>query len=474
MRVFRRELGELVSNSGGGYSGFDVSGGSGRWPGSATIWSPVSQMGAAASIARKRISYLAENSPLCAAIETTFIVSAVGDGPTCRSNISDPDERAEIERRWTAFAAACDAEGIVDLAGLLARVCRAFIRDGESFVRFAVDDDMLRLQLLSADQVDASATRFGNLTGQTSPRIMHGVEVDAGGRVVAYWVLPSQPDIPAANVGSAVRVSADDVAHLYEPRFPGQLRGVSPLAAVATRLLEVDMLEDAAIKKAQVAALMTGFVRDVGDSTGIVGEASKIDPAQLSLEPGTLRVLPPGTDVSFTPSTDVSSLAEILRHMARSACAGSGVPYVLAASDLGETNFSSAQIGMTIFKRRMRAFQQNHLVSQLLARVWRRWMLLEVLTGRLRAPGFEANPESYLTATWLFAGWPALDAAKEAKATALDLQSRVKSRAQVISEMGRDPADVDAEIMADPMRPDLSATADATLAEPEVPTDADA
>jgi lambda family phage portal protein len=276
--------------------------------------------------------------------------------------------------------------------------------------------------------------------------------------------------VPWASVGPPVRIPAADIVHLFEPRFAGQLRGISPLAPIATRLLEIDALEDAVLAKARVNALFTGFVRDMDGSSGLAGDG-KIDPATLSMEPGTLRVLPAGTDVTFTPQADIGAIGEVLKHMIRSACAGVAIPYMLAASDLAETNFSSAQVGIAAFKRRIKAFQQNHIVAQVLAPVWKRFVMLEVLTGRIRAPDFERNPESYLTAKFLFPGWPALDPLKQSKATVLDLNAGIRSRAEVIAENGRDVADVDAEIEADNIQGDLTAVSAAALAQPE-PQDA--
>src|SRR5205807_10009443 len=106
-----------------------------------------------------------------------------------------------------------------------------------------------------------------------------------------------------------------------------------------------------------------------------------------------------------------------------------------------------------------KAIQQNHLVAQLLAPVWDRIVLLEVLSGRIAAPDYETHPE-YYTAQFLFPGWPAIDELKAAKANTLNIAAKVKSRAEIISEGGRDPADVDQEIESDPYASDnLSASA---------------
>ncbi len=460
-------------------SAHQVAGGSGRWPMNASLWAPVNQTEAAARLARHRVAYIAKNSPLCASIILTFVTAAVADGPTAKSNLADADEAADLERRWNAWAAQCDVEGICDLGGYLSRIVQGWLIDGEAFTHLVVLDDELKLRYLAADQVDSNYTRvLGSMVSGTSPRIIRGIEVDEQGRRVGYWILPSQLDVAWAVVGPPTFFPAADICHMHEPAFAGQLRGMSPLAPVAPRLLQLDQTEDAACQKVLINALMTGFIRgDNADNFGglTAGDATTgFDPSQLSMEPGALRVLPFGTDVTFTPTIDMTTITDIIKHMGRSACAGAAVPFILASGDLSETNFSSAQVGIQNFKRRIRAFQQNNLVAQVLAPIWRRFVLLEVLMGRIEARNFEADPASYLTAKWIFPGWPALDPLKQAKADVLELNGKLRSRTEIAAEHGRDISEINAEIENDLLAPDLTQTASAALAQPEVNDNANA
>ena len=165
----------------------------------------------------------------------------------------------------------------------------------------------------------------------------------------------------------------------------------------------------------------------------------------------------------------MSSVAEVLKHITRLCCAGGGVPYFMAANDYGEVNYSAGKLGLATFVRRMKAIQQNHIVAQLLNPIWNRFVLLEVLSGRLRAPDYESNPERY-TASFLFPAWPAIDELKAAKANTLNVAARLRSRQEIIAEGGRDPSDVDAEIEADPFAPDVAASAANITNQPDVET----
>jgi lambda family phage portal protein len=449
---------------------FDAAGGSGRWPRKAQVWAQNSESLAARKLIGNRTAYLTHNSPHGSSFVESWTSALVGDGPTVRSAHPDEERRKEIESRFAEWSMHCDSEGVGDLAGLLQTATRSVVQSGESIFHLPVDPGgNLSLRLLSSEQLDSSRTvpSFG-MTGDT-PRIVSGVESDASGRRVAYWLLPDAPDAVWASVAPSQRVPAEDVAHLFVRRFPGQVRGLSWMTPIATRLQEVDTLEDSALVKARTTALFAGFVTDADGSTGLFNPTNMegFDPNSIEFQPGTLQFLPPGTDIKFTPVADMGQVHELLRAMLRSIAAGGGLTYELLTGDLSQVNFSSARLGQAAFQRRVKALQGSLLVAQLLMPVWRRWIILEILTGRLYAPDFERNPLAYLNAQFLWPQLPPIDPLKQAKADALDLASRTKSRAEIVADHGRDVSDVDAELSGDPFYAVDPAAAAALLAQPE-------
>jgi capsid protein len=95
----------------------------------------------------------------------------------------------------------------------------------------------------------------------------------------------------------------------------------------------------------------------------------------------------------------------------------------------------------------------------LLDPIWKRFVTLEVLSGRLSAPGFARDPEPYFMATWLFPQWAALEPYREARADVELLRSGIRSREETIASRGRDPIEVNQEIAADPFQRALMAQA---------------
>jgi len=440
------------------FSGYDVASSGGRWPAQYALHAPISQQLAASRLASRKIAHQVENNSLMASIVQHAVTAIIADGPSVRSAHPDAEVNAQLQHAWNTFFNDCSIEGGQSLGGYLSRVARGLFIDGESFTQLVVDPDTMRLKLrlLTAEQVDGSKTIPSlGMTGD-QPNIVSGVEYDAGGRIVAYWIFKTPRDSPWASVEPAVRVPALDVAHVYEARFPGVPRGLSPLVPVAPLAMELDQAIDAAVVKIKVTALMSMIIRDVD---GTVPLDTSADPATLALEPGSTIKLPPGTDVTFPPVAEMSTVAEVMTHIERLICAGSGVPYFLATGDLASVSFSAGKLGMASFQRRVKSIQANHIVGQLLNKVWDRIVLLEVLSGRLAVPDYESAPQNY-AAQFLFPGWPPIDELKAAKANTLNIAAKVKSRAEIISEGGRDPADVDAEIDNDPFAgDDLSPTA---------------
>jgi lambda family phage portal protein len=448
------------------FSGYDVTGGSGRWPTSYMLNAPITQQLAAGRLASRKVAHQSQNNALVASIIQHAVTAIVADGPTVRSAHPDPEVNAQLQRAWNNFFQDCSVEGGTSLGGYLSRVARGFYVDGESFTQLVTDPAIMRLKLrmLTADQVDNSKTVPSlGMTGDL-PMIVAGVEFDGAGRRAAFWVLPTPPDAPWASVEPSVRIPALDICHVFEPHFPGVPRGISPLTAVAPLAMQLDTAVDAAVMKLKTTCLVGMVVRDIEGNLPF-DDAS--NPASLYLEPGATLRLPQGCDVSFPPVTEMSAVSEVLSHMERLVCSGAGVPGFMATGDFGSINYSAGKLGLATFQRRVKAIQQNHIVAQLLNPIWDRLVLLEVLSGRMRAPDYESHPERY-SASFLFPGWPAIDELKKAKADTLAVAAKLRSRQEIISEGGRDPADVDAEIENDPFAADdLSANAGAIAGQNE-------
>ena len=89
--------------------------------------------------------------------------------------------------------------------------------------------------------------------------------------------------------------------------------------------------------------------------------------------------------------------------------------------------------------------QKTILEPQFLNRVFRRFVALEVLSGRINV-----DLETLAQPKWLWPEFAPLDPLKDTDADVSAVAAGFASRAEIIAKRGRDISAVDAEIAADP------------------------
>lgn len=376
-----------------------------------------------------------------------WVSALVGTGIKGLSAHTDPDTRKLISSAFESWTDDADFDMQGDLYALIALAVRRMVVDGECFIVLRATSDGLRLQVLDAEQLDPAHSI--DLPG--GGRIIAGVEFDPEGRRVAYHFWKERPGIGLTT--EKVRVAANDCCHLYRVDVPGQVRGISWLAPVITRLRELDKLHDSQVLRQQIGAMLTGFVvTPDGGASSFTGEQNGGD-LLASLEPGIMQKLAPGEDVRFSDPPEIGKEAvEFMVLIAREIAAGLGVPYELLTGDLTSVNYSSIRAGIVEFRRRVEALQYNTIVFQALRPIWRRWITTEFLIGRLAMPGFEIDPKPYLAAKWITPKQAWVDPEKDVKAEVTAIGAGLMSRREAVAARGLDIEALDQEIAADRAR----------------------
>jgi lambda family phage portal protein len=407
-----------------------------RWPRAADMRSPMTEGLNAGPTLASRAAYLVANDPYVAAIANAYRNDLVGpDGPT----LQHPD--TAIVTAWNGrFWSNCDAEGIATLGHLLARVVACWLVYGEAVIVMRTDPETgaLKLLLTSPSQIDATRNEDLGDAGW----IISGVHVARDGRRRGYYILPTPPDHPfaTATATDAIRIDAADVLHVFDPQFPGAVRGISPLAPIITRAIEIDQNEDAQLVLQKVAALLSVFLTDPTGSMTL-GDVTTGSKPEVSLEPGTVRFTPPDVTVSTVTPPKVDGATDFTKAMIRSLAAGVGLPAWMVSHDLSDVNYSSARLGALDWRRRAQGLQRSLLVGQLLNKVFRRFVALETIAGRL-----DVDLDQLAEPEWLFPGWPPIDVWKETQGDVLAVSAGLASRSEIIARRGRDPQQVDQEI----------------------------
>lgn len=417
-------------------SAIEAGGGGRRWEGASVLSAPQQQTLAARGATKARASALSINTAYGFRIVEGWAASLVGKGWQVRPQHPDQSARRKLADQFEALTRL-----------LLLQLARAVVRDGEGFVQFFIDQTgTFRAKLLAADQIDPALTRdLGN-----GARIIAGIEFDENDQVVAYHVLRDAPGTPFVTYTAPIRVPASDILHVFDALFPGQVRGISWLTPVLLKLRDRDEASDAMLMQLKVSSLITGFIRDPnGDAAGFTNENGSVN---VALEPGAMRVLPTGADVTFsTPGQGLAQAIEFLRAQDREIAAGVGLTYEALTGDLGEANYSSARVGLLEFRRRAEMLQLNLIERQFLSPLWKRWIEVKALAGEI--PSDPASLADYLDVRFVAPGWAWVDPQNEVAADVAAIDAGLKSREEVVAGRGRDIDELDEERARDAARP---------------------
>ena len=395
---------------------------------------------------RDRARDLVRNNPYAAKGIAALVSNLVGTGIVARARAGSERRNAETDRLWTRFVSECDADGRTDFHGLQALAARTMVESGEVLVRlrprrladgFAIP---LQLQILEGDQLDSGRT--GELAG--GGFVHQGIEFDALGRRVAYWLFPVHPGEVASFRRLRLesrRVPADSVCHVFERLRPGQERGVPSLAPVILRLRDLDEYDDAELVRKKIEACFAAFVLD-GDDAEPLGTAREEGAGRRveSFEPGMIEYLPAGRDVRFAAPAVSGGYPEYMRLQLHAVAAGLGLTYELLTGDLSQVNYSSIRAGLIEFRRRVEALQWQVLIPCLCAPVWRRFVTIGQAIGAL--------PADDIGVEWTAPRFEAVDPLKDAKADIMAVRAGFMTLKEAIARNGYDPGEVLAEIAA--------------------------
>lgn len=327
----------------------------------------------ASRILRDRARDLVRNNPYAARIVDVWTGNAVGCGITTRWQ--DARQRAAWAR-W-AETPACDAEGALSWPGMQALAMRAVVESGEVLIRriptrlSAANPLGFALQVLEADHIDTAKN------SATEPLIVQGIELDAYGRPVAYWLFPQHPGgnyVPGRGLMQSVRVAAEDIIHVYRRRRPGQLRDVTWLAPILTKLRNLDTYEGALLDKATVEAMFTLSVTNPDAEDRVTGKDSALmrdaqGNAIEALETGTILYGHGNRNIEQISPTGGGSHLGYARRTLEAASVGTGLTYDQVTGDLTKANYSSLRAGKIEHRRLVEQVQWHMLVPMLVARV---------------------------------------------------------------------------------------------------------
>jgi lambda family phage portal protein len=410
----------------------------------------------------RRSRDLARNNPHARRALGLYGTHIVGIGIKPRSLCPDRGVRDRIHSLWDRWVDQADADGAWDLYGLQNIAVAETAEGGEVFARLRnrrVEDGLavpLQIQLLPAEMVPLHYAVPNGLNA-----VDQGIERDALGRRVAYWVHRRHPGdamaVRADDTGLPVRVPVADVLHVRNAP-PNQLRGLPWLAAAITTLKQVADFQDAALLRKQMLTMLVGFVRRAvaGDMTAeelakAWGEVRQDlgDLPAVTLEPGTMQYLEPGEEVHFTNWQDSSAGDEVfLRTSLQTVAAAADVIYEELTGDWSKTNDRTFRAALNTFKRRTRQHQHLLLGFQFNRPIYERFIDAALFAGALRVPA-GMDDADLRRVEWIPERWEYLNPKQDIDAVVTEIDNGLTSRTAAVAGRGDDVERVDEQRAAD-------------------------
>ena len=379
--------------------------------------------------------------------------------------IKDKDRRAEVNDLWSDFVREADADGVLDLYGMQTLAVRSWLERGEMFARrrYRSRSDGLRVpmqvQLLESDMVpNFNATTFQGMS--TRNTIKSGIEYDTRGRKMAYWVYKEHPGDSPTGIGSnpaaslLVRVPAEDMLHMFEPKRIGQRRGVPIMATILAKLRNVADFEDTTLERQKLANLIVGFIsRDLPsfDSTdpnalaALTGLEAEIDgdgSPLLPMKPGLMQELEDGQKVTWSTPPDAGvNYSEYMRTSHLGTTAGTGLPYELAVGDIKGVSDRTLRVVINEFRRFASQRQWQIIIPQFCQRIIEWFADASVLAGDILL----SERDAVVRAEHAPHGWEYIHPTQDVQGKVMEVQNGFRSRSSVIGEAGDDPDVVDKE-----------------------------
>lgn len=349
-------------------------------------------------------------------------------------NIND-----KIEAAWEDWGQTVSIDGRMTFIEFSQLVIKTIATDGEAFVRKVngyPNKYGFALQLIDTDQVDIE---LNQPAGNGRNEIRLGVEVDAWGRPVAYWIFDKYPT-EETTARNRVRVPAADIIHLYDSERVNQTRGVTWYNSVMLSLYMLDGYIETELIAARTASAKMGWLKWSDPSSFTMPDPNKTPQLKFEARPGVVEMLPPGLEFQeWSPDHPAQAFPDFVKTILRQIATGLRVSYNALANDLEGVNYSSMRSGLLIERDEWRRIQR-WWIDKFQRQVFTEWLGTALLAGGLVLDS--RDPRKFNSVKWTPRGWAWVDPEKDINASVTAIQNGLASRSEVLAERGADYEEV--------------------------------
>lgn len=400
-------------------------------------------IGDSAARLRARVRQLVRDFPFFARVVEAAVNLSVSTGIQLQYLMTKADGHTvdnELNRRvedaWADFCERPDAGGRLDFVEMQRLARRQEVEVGEAFALTVYDladqDTPLKVQLYEPDWLND----FG---AQAAPgnKLVQGIEIDQkSGRVAAYHL--EDPE----HWGQPLRVEPRFAVHTYQTLRPGQLRGVSPLAAAVLAAHDIGEYIGAEVDGAKKAAAYLATAKTPNPQQYAM-QRGKLDPSGVRvrhLSHGIIEVLHNDEDFKLLDHNRPGGQFEpTVNFITRMIAVTAGLTPELVSGDYRGINYSNLRGIRSDLLQQTRPGQRR-FGRQFCQVIFSRWLDTEVTLGRLVLPGYWQRRSRYLRAArWLAPGVEGVDLLREARGALSLLAGGLEAPQEYLARRGLDP-----------------------------------
>jgi len=361
-----------------------------------------------------------------------------------------------IEHWWHRWQMRADITGRLSFYELQQLAYGECVEAGEVLIRFVRSDNRSRVLPLALEMIEAD--RFATdhfirgINPATGNEVRRGVELNAAGEPVSYWLYDHHPNAVNSWRFEAKEYPADQFLHVFKQHRIGQTRGISDFASVLQWLRTLGLYVENELQSSAIASCFTAVIKSMGGAAdgGLLGDTNSdsVDSDGNTfehIEPGMVARLMPGEDVStINPGRSHTDSQAWIELMLRSLAVGTGLSYERLSRDYSKTNYSSNRASDLEDRREFRPLQ-DWLIHQLCEPVWSRFFdaaVTEQLSGFPTPNEYLTNYHEWQHHIWQPPGWEWVDPVKEQKASAEAIQSNLSTLTDELGKRGKDVREV--------------------------------
>lgn len=382
---------------------------------------------------------LERNNPLARLLLDRSTEHSVGEGLALKVKTKDEGWNKAAQEIWEDFVAHGDARGISTIHELMALEYRGWMRDGDG--GFLLEDDG-KVRAFESDEL--ASPRGGYMT----PSDIDGVELDARGRIKAFYLFDYDPKVIWPDRRRAIqrlsRIARENVIFFARRDRIGQTRGLSVFNGFHELLEQLaDSLEAVAYAHVMAASFGLYFKKKTPIGYGHGETGSPPERPEVNFEPGmTVRVDADEEIGQINPTQPSESFDILINTLMMFAAAAFGLCVEMVHYSFKNTNYATMRAASLEVAAATR-IKQHLMVREGYRSLWG-WRLARAIRLRELTPRRDLHLH-----TWGIPGKPWVDPEVELRAAMGSAEACMDTRRAILARRGMDFEEVAKECAAE-------------------------